>query len=190
MRARAVVVLVVSLMLVVVSCGVGTEDSAVRTDPDNVPFGLLAGPTTTTTSVPNGESFNVFLVSPAGLVAVPRAESGGSPVTAAIRALVEGPTTAESTGGIVSGLSRNVVESVGVRSRLATVSLGSGFEPGEGTPARMIAQIVLTLTSLGGIDRVAFELGGKAVDVPRGDGSLTSSPVRASDYAALVAATG
>lgn len=50
-----------------------------------------------------------------------------------------------------------------------------------------VAQIVLTATSVEGVDLVAFQLEGVPTDVPVADGALSVDPVGAEDYAALIA---
>jgi spore germination protein GerM len=50
-----------------------------------------------------------------------------------------------------------------------------------------VAQIVLTATSFGGIESVAFQLEGVPTDVPVADGALSADPVGADDYASLIA---
>lgn len=49
-----------------------------------------------------------------------------------------------------------------------------------------VAQIVLTATSIEGVDLVAFQLDGVPTDVPVANGALSADPVGADDYAALV----
>jgi spore germination protein GerM len=50
-----------------------------------------------------------------------------------------------------------------------------------------VAQIVLTATSIEGVDLVAFQLDGVPTDVPVASGALSVDPVGAADYSALVA---
>ncbi|HUG32054.1 MAG TPA: GerMN domain-containing protein [Acidimicrobiia bacterium] len=50
-----------------------------------------------------------------------------------------------------------------------------------------VAQIVLTATSIEGIDLVAFELDGVPTDVPVASGALSDDPVGAGDYQPLLA---
>jgi spore germination protein GerM len=49
-----------------------------------------------------------------------------------------------------------------------------------------VAQLVCTLTARPGVGPVSFTLEGAPVDVPTGDGSLTSGPVSRDDYADLL----
>lgn len=50
-----------------------------------------------------------------------------------------------------------------------------------------VAQIVCILTGRPGVGQVSFTLEGARLAVPKGDGSLVSSPVARDDYAGLVA---
>lgn len=50
-----------------------------------------------------------------------------------------------------------------------------------------VAQIVLTATSIEGIESVAFELDGVPTPVPIANGALSDGPVSAEGYAAMVA---
>ena len=47
-------------------------------------------------------------------------------------------------------------------------------------------QIVCTLDARGDVDAVVFERDGRAVAVPRGNGSLTKNPLTAADYQGLL----
>lgn len=50
-----------------------------------------------------------------------------------------------------------------------------------------VAQIVMTATSMEGIDLVAFRLEGVPTDVPVANGALSDDPVGAEDYGSLIA---
>ena len=50
-----------------------------------------------------------------------------------------------------------------------------------------VAQIVCTLTGRPGVGQVSFTLEGARLAVPKGDGSLVTSPVARDDYEALMA---
>lgn len=50
-----------------------------------------------------------------------------------------------------------------------------------------VAQIVCTLTGRPGVGQVSFTLDGARLPVPKGDGSLVTSPVARDDYSALMA---
>jgi len=48
-----------------------------------------------------------------------------------------------------------------------------------------LAQVVLTATSVAGVADVRFTLEDQPVDIPRGDGTLSSGPLTTRDYASL-----
>lgn len=52
-----------------------------------------------------------------------------------------------------------------------------------------IAQVVFTLTRRPEVERVAFTLEGDPLEVPRGDGSLTSDPLTQGDFPELARPT-
>lgn len=51
-----------------------------------------------------------------------------------------------------------------------------------------VAQIVLTATSIEGVDQVVFALDGVPTEVPVGDGALSAGPVGVDDYSSLIGA--
>ncbi len=70
---------------------------------------------------------------------------------------------------------------------IARVDLGPAVSalPG-GEQLLAVAQIVCTLTGRPGVGQVSFTLEGASLAVPKGDGSLVTSPVARDDYASLV----
>ena len=67
---------------------------------------------------------------------------------------------------------------VAIKGDLAVVDLAGKFLQADvGDSALGIAQFVNTLTQFPGIVRVRFELDGKPVGVPKGDGTITKSAV-------------
>jgi spore germination protein GerM len=109
----------------------------------------------------------------------------------ALEALVSGPTRGELGAGLSSVLSPGDVDLslVSVRGAVVTVPL-SGRPGGVTERADALlgyAQVVLTLTRLGAVDGVVFELEGEPLTVPRADGSLGAGELRAADYASLLA---
>jgi spore germination protein GerM len=49
-----------------------------------------------------------------------------------------------------------------------------------------LAQLVYTVTSLTSVDRVLFQIDGRSVEVPNGDGKLTASPLGGLSYRDLI----
>jgi len=80
------------------------------------------------------------------------------------------------------------VISVSAEEPLLRVDLSGEFAAVGGEEEVLaVSQIVLTATSIEGIESVAFELDGVPTAVPLPDGALSVDPVGADDYAALIA---
>jgi len=60
--------------------------------------------------------------------------------------------------------------------------------PSGGASRRAVAQLVLTATSLQGVDAVRLTIGGDPVEAPLPTGELTSAPLTAADYAVFLTA--
>jgi spore germination protein GerM len=183
---RRILVLVALLAIVVAACGVDTQDQPVEVDRDSVPFGLLESTTTTGPAGP-GRSVVVYFVSRPGLVPVNRATDSVPTPGAAFQQLLAGPTVAESRAGLVSEVPDEGLRLVGIRDGLARVRFSSDFDTQQRVAVRPIGQIVLTLTEFATVDRVAFTVGDDRVEVPRGDGSVSTAPVLRDDYTNLLA---
>lgn len=66
---------------------------------------------------------------------------------------------------------------------VATVDLDEAFALLDGRDQRItLAQLVFTLTGRPGVGRVSFTVEGDPVDIPRGDGTLTSGSVSRDAY--------
>jgi spore germination protein GerM len=101
--------------------------------------------------------------------------------------LAEGPTPAEASSGLRSALpGPEAVTSVDLSGGVARVDLSRDFTELSGSDQLLaIAQMVFTLTERADVARVGFTLDGEPVQVPRGDGTLTSDPVARADYGDL-----
>ncbi|MFB9544471.1 GerMN domain-containing protein [Micromonospora sagamiensis] len=102
--------------------------------------------------------------------------------------LVDGPVATEQEDRLTSALTGvNVVTDVRVAGGEATVAVGERLA-GTGRNDEVLAfgQIVCTLTGRADVDRVTFVQGGQRLGVPRADGSLSTGPLTAADYAAMV----
>lgn len=183
---------VVALALASVACGVPQDDAPRELSRDGVPFGLLSPATTQTTAVISQPAVSgvVYLVRQDRLVAVQRQVR--SPVSSGrlLTALLEGPTESEAAAGFRSAISsearvRDVTASAGV----VTIELSEEFVEVAGQDQILaLAQIVFTATETDTAGAVRFRLAGEPVEVPRGDGTLTSAALTRADYAALAPA--
>ena len=184
-RARIGVVAVLAAAVGASGCGISREEEAVRVPADDVPFGLLADPTPPATAT-RGQEVEVFLVSEDRLARVERLLPAGSGLADIIAVLSAGPSEAEGSLGLSSSLPSGQVDDVTSARGVALVDLQPSFaDLRQRDQAMAIAQIVFTLTGRPGIGRVSFTLGGGAVEVPRGDGALTTDAVARDDFPAL-----
>jgi hypothetical protein len=193
MVSRAATVLVVlAAAVLVAACGVPAQSEASIAQADDVPFGLL-DPEPDASSPAEGStgtSVAVFLVGGDGrqLVGVARGVPSGA-LSTRLRALADGPTAAEEASGLRSAVpGPDAVSSVELDGGVATVDLSSEFTELAGPDQLLaIAQMVFTLTERPDVARVGFTLDGQAIQVPQGDGSLTSDPVGRDAYEDLSA---
>lgn len=193
-RAVALGALAVTGALALTGCGIPTDASPHALPRSGIPFDLLQrSPTTTSptsTTTPVGVPVRIFFLDGSGhLAPVGRnvaVHPPGGEVDAVVSALLQGPTSAEATDGYRSAIpnSTRVLHASEVGG-VATVDLSTNFGELVGPPQiQAVAQIVFTATSLPGVRAVAFELGGKPVQVPVASGAQV--PVAtAAEFASL-----
>lgn len=183
-----------AMLLVVIAvlsgCALRSQSEATPIDRENIPFGLLD---TTTSSTPDATSttaaagpLNVFFIRADRLAQVDRSVAGGPTLDNALSALQSQPTTEEEAAGLRNAIPPGQLQSFSQENDLVTVNLSQDFSEVSGAEqTRALAQIVFTVTAVPGIAQVRFFLAGNAVEVPRGDGTLTAAPVTRTDYANL-----
>jgi hypothetical protein len=197
-RRAGVLALPAALLLAAAGCGVPVQRDAEGIPASQVPYGLLspsAAPSAKpTTGTPYGNPV-VYLVRPDDtLVALPRPADGDTledRLRDLLAALTGGPTVEESAQQLTTDLGPGITLRVrGVEAGTATVELaGTGDLPAGRESRLAVAEIVLTATSLPGVDAVSLTRGGSPLEAPLPSGQLTDGPLTAADYAAL-AATG
>lgn len=102
-----------------------------------------------------------------------------------VRVLFAGPTDDEQRLGIRSAIppSTEVRGARYLASDLVRLDLSDGIFDATGDDlVSAVAQIVLTLDEIEGIDRVVLSVDGTPRQWPRGDGTLTDEPLTAFDY--------
>jgi spore germination protein GerM len=187
MRRALVVVAVTGLALA--GCGVPNDASPRSLPKDAVPFELLSPDSTgvtTTTLVAVSAEVSIYLVGSDRLVAVRRLVE--SPVTLfrVLETLLAGRTGEEAASGLRSAIVNTQLISVRSQSGVATIDLSSDFATIGGQDQILaVAQLVFTTTSLPGVVGIKLSLDGRAVEVPRGDGTLTQDPLKPADFAAF-----
>jgi len=99
------------------------------------------------------------------------------------------PRDIEETADLRSPLAdANALDDAEVDGGVAVINLSEAFAEISGSDQLIaIAQLVLTATARPGVGQVAFTLGGTPIEVPRGDGSLTSGVVTRDGYRSLAA---
>ena len=132
-----------------------------------------------------------------GRVYLQRSEStGGSVLTGVqrnissdplniVQVLLSGPTKAEQDVGLRSAIpaSTEVLSARYIATDLVKVDLTDEIFKATGDDlVSSVAQIVLTLADISGIERVIIVVNGQVNEWPKGDGSLTSQPLTAFDF--------
>ncbi|GAA2360152.1 hypothetical protein Cme02nite_37150 [Catellatospora methionotrophica] len=169
---------------VVAGCGVPVEDSPRAVD--------VAAPTRAATGAPSAAASgpaaeSLYLVRDGSLVAVQRRLPTEPDPQRLLTDLLAGPTEAEQDRGMSTALGgRGVVASVRLLEATAYVELPEGLD-GRNDDVLAFGQIVCTLTSRPDILGVLFTRQGVRIGVPLPDASLSQEPLRAADYAALIA---
>lgn len=179
----------VAVVLVAGACGVPTHERARLADDDSVPFGLLDADREPVAGAGTGPAIiEVYLhvIGDDVLVPVSRRVERGS-LSVALAELGRNPTDAESALDLRSPLADlDAVAGAEIEDRVAVVDLAASFrELARSDQLVAIAQIVLTATARADVDAVTFTSDGQPVEVPRGDGSLTSGILEGGDYLAL-----
>ncbi|MCU1426541.1 MAG: hypothetical protein JWL83_541 [Actinomycetia bacterium] len=186
-RRVTAALLTVALAMVAGGCGNRTQSHPVRLDQRQVPFGLLRPPTSTvppTTLPVRKYPFVVYFQGVDGIVPAIRTV-GARPDPAAVgKALLAGPTGEEVQVGMRTAIPPLAIGSIGkiVRHTVA-VDLRRPLIDVSGAEQKVaVAQIVLSLTFLDGVNHVRFLLDGSPVSVPRGNGTVTRAAVTRADY--------
>lgn len=191
MSARRAAVL--GLAFVLAGCGVPTGGTPSTIPAEDVPYGL-ASPSPTPTPTPSSTAQTVtadvywFTVDDA---VVPRdREASGTTrrewLTSVLEQLAAGPTSAEREEQLDTALPSAVRLTVSdFEDGTATIDLQVKTQELSGLAGRLaVAQIVLTATSVPGVQAVLLELAGQPIEAPLPAGRLTAGPLTAQDYAA------
>lgn len=168
-------------------CSVGTDASPQRISPHDVPFGLLKSTTSTTSPAAITERITVFFEGAHHLVTISRVVPAPATLRSALKALGQGPTSAEASVGVLSPVSTAAPITVSSRSaNTVVVNVGTSFSALSGQDQIIAAaQLVYTLTLFPGVDQVSIRVGGKPVQMPTATGRISNGPLRRSAYASL-----
>src|SRR5579884_897575 len=140
----------------------------------------------TTTGASGPTQVSVYFISAEKLTAAHRTVGPTPQVgSAAVTALLSGPTQAEAQAGLATSIPAGTkLLGLDVSAGLATVDLSSDYQSGGGSTSMRdrLAQVVFTLTQFPTVQQVRFELDGKPVTVFGGEGIVMNHPVGRADY--------
>jgi hypothetical protein len=121
-----------------------------------------------------------------GLVATLRnVPTSNTPATAAINALLAGPSAAERGHQITSAIpDGSKLLGLTIKNRIATIDLSSEFASDGGSASihDRLGQVVYTLTQFSTVHSVAFKIEGQAASVFGSSGVTLDGPVGRADY--------
>ncbi|MEU8659750.1 GerMN domain-containing protein [Actinoplanes philippinensis] len=174
-----------AVILLLAGCGVPAQDEPHRVDPARRPLNETIAPAVTE---PAGEVAQVMcLVRENRLVqSVRRVDAVPGPQRQ-LDQLIAGPTPAEQAQDLSTALAATALTVTVPATAVAAVDVGEA-EEGAARSDEVLAygQIVCALTSRVDIAAVSFQRAGQPLQVPRGDLTLTSEPLRAADYRSLI----
>ncbi|MFI5910245.1 GerMN domain-containing protein [Dactylosporangium sp. NPDC051541] len=171
-------------VLVLPGCGVPTDRDPRPIEP-SVTIGSYEGPMAPAS--PGSVVERLFMVRDNQLVPVDRRVSAVPSAQRVLEDLVTGPTAQERESRLDSALAgTSYITGVQLRSGTAVVGL-SVDNPIRNDETLAYGQIVCTLAARADIVGVQFAQAGRTMEVPRGDGALTSGLLTAADYASLIA---
>ena len=196
-RARGVATAAAAALLLV-GCGVPENATLRRIDRETVPYRLLeeapaAAPAPETT--PTGPAVTVpqvYFVDQEDRL-VPQAQPLGaqglfSVATSLLSALAAGPTEDQRARGLATALGPDVgLRLAQVTNGVASVEIALSEQgPVADRLPLAIGQLVLSVTSVDGIDAVRLLQNGEPVEAPLPGGERTSEPLVPSDYVTLL----
>jgi hypothetical protein len=181
--------------LVVLGCSVAAVAGGCGSE-HAVSLGKPAAGTTTTReetgSVPTQLSLEVWFARHDSLAMVKRMHEPTQRVaTAAVDALLDGPTREERAAGYASAIPAGTrLLGITIRNGVATVDLTSDYQSGGGATSMQtrLGQVVYTLTQFPTVQKVRFRLDGTPVNVFSSEGIVLDHPVGRGDYANLLPA--
>ncbi len=168
-------------------CGVGVDAAPHVVNSKDVPFTLLSQAPPTTGVPSTGHFVTLFLAGASRLVATNRKLATPVSIGKVLRALGDGPTSAQAAAGLQSPLSIAAPLSVYRASgRRVTVDMSASFTRlTEQDQVVAMAQLVYTLALFPEIRSVFVRIDGRPARVPTDKGTLSAGPLHRRDYVAL-----
>jgi hypothetical protein len=182
-----------------VGCGVPTGDAPHRIAASDVPYGLAEsapGAVVPTAPAPAADDPRVFFLDAQDRL-VPRARDVGEGsredrLDELLGALAGGPTEEELGEQLSTALRPDIDLSIqALDDGVVTVGIDGAEGARSGGESRLaVGQIVLTATSLPGIDAVLISADGELIEAPLPSGELTTAPLTSGEYGDLIATSG
>jgi spore germination protein GerM len=138
-----------------------------------------------TAAAPARRTANVWLLRGEHGVPVRHSVPALTPATAAVRALLAGPSPAERRRGLASTIpSGTRLRGISLHGRVATIDLTSRYASGGGTLSMTLrlAQLVYTATSVRPITGVLLHLDGRDTKVFGGEGLILDRPMTRASF--------
>lgn len=175
---------IVLLFLALVGCGVPMES-----EPDPIEVEAAADPDDERPVLGDLSAVSMYLVRDDLLVPVTRDLPSPPTPKIVIDSLLSSVTEPEQRANLRTAIPPGTrALRVEVDGAVLRVDLSREFAAVGGEEEILaVAQIVLTGTSIDGVERVVFELEGVPTDVPVASGALSVDPVGASGYDSLIA---
>lgn len=186
-RIAALVAAMVSLVAAA-GCSAPVDSGPKTLRAASIPEALRSPTSTTSTSVPSGESEEVTVYYIQGetgrLAPVKRRVSPPVTVEKVLQKLFAGPLPTEAVSGMRSAISPDTdILGAPIEARIVTVNVSKNFAFGLPTDQIMaVAQVVFTAVDIPGVTGVLFAENGRRQEVPQGDGSSTSAPLGRASY--------
>ena len=173
------------ILAVVSACGVPIDS-----EPDQIDLELDSPPEIERPNLEDLASVSIYLVRDDSLVHATRDLPIPATPDAIMASLLDGVTDPEERAGLRTSIPPGTeILGIGRDGAVLRLNLSRDFTAvGGEEEIHAVAQIVLTATSIEGVDYVAFEIEGVPTDVPVADGALSVEPVGPEDYEELVGA--
>lgn len=180
------------LVMLIAGCGgLRAEEGDHPLRADEVPYDLLAAPTTTTTEAPVTTTTlpwrtNLWYVTADRIVPAPRQLRSQPEVGLVLRLLLRGPSD-DDLPLVRSALDiGDAVAAAAPAGGALTIDLAADFGSRSSSEQILaLAQLVFTVTEVPGVGRVVFRIGGTEQSVPLPNGQLSQGSVSRDDYAVL-----
>lgn len=181
-RLAGLVAATLALALAVAGCSAPVDSGPKTLRAASIPEELRSTSSTTSTTVPTGESEEVtvyYIGKDDRLVPVKRRVAPPVTVEKVLEKLFAAPTPAEGVAGLTSAIDPDTqILGAPIEARIATVNVSKNFAFGRPIDQILaIAQVVFTAVEIEGVAGVLFALDGQRLEVPSGDGSATSAPL-------------